>query len=332
MADPEHLALLKKDLDDWEDWRAENPSISPDLSKANLRRASLNYVNFSSTDLSYVNFKDAFLRAADFDKASLVWADFTEAWAARASFTGTNLRNAILTGTDLYEANFRNANLTEEHLNNANLIKADLTGANLSGADVKDANLTEADFLNADLREARLIGSILRDAKNLSIEQLSQVRTLHNAVIERSLRKQIKKHYPHLLRKPGPITYENDTRNEELNFLDEEVAKGRLRPVFPQIIGIGMLLWALNPSNPYGYYILLRWVCCAIFAYLAFRAYEIEKTPWVWILGVIAWIYNPIIRAPLAREIWTLINVITIVILIATLVVLKGEAKTGESI
>jgi hypothetical protein len=36
----------------------------------------------------------------------------------------------------------------------------------------------------------------------------------------------------------------------------------------PQVFASGMLLWALNPDNPYGYYILLRWVCCAVFAYL----------------------------------------------------------------
>lgn len=32
-----------------------------------------------------------------------------------------------------------------------------------------------------------------------------------------------------------------------------------------------MLLWALYPENPYGYYVLLRLVCCPIFAYLANR-------------------------------------------------------------
>ena len=46
----------------------------------------------------------------------------------------------------------------------------------------------------------------------------------------------------------------------------------------PQAIVIPMLLWALNPANPYGYYILLRWVYCAAFAYLAIHAWNLEKT------------------------------------------------------
>lgn len=39
----------------------------------------------------------------------------------------------------------------------------------------------------------------------------------------------------------------------------------------PQLVAALMLLWGLNPENPYGYYILLRWVCCGIFAYLGLQ-------------------------------------------------------------
>ncbi|MFA7485800.1 MAG: DUF6804 family protein, partial [Phycisphaerae bacterium] len=50
----------------------------------------------------------------------------------------------------------------------------------------------------------------------------------------------------------------------------------------PQIIAIIMLLWALNPENPYGYYILLRIVICFICGFLAFRALELGHDIWVW--------------------------------------------------
>ena len=40
----------------------------------------------------------------------------------------------------------------------------------------------------------------------------------------------------------------------------------------PQVIAILMLMWAFCfPDNPYVYYSILRWVCCAVFTYLAFR-------------------------------------------------------------
>ena len=50
----------------------------------------------------------------------------------------------------------------------------------------------------------------------------------------------------------------------------------------PQLVAGLMLLWALNPANPYGYYILLRWACCGIFAYLAVKGYEQGYQGWAW--------------------------------------------------
>lgn len=76
-----------------------------------------------------------------------------------------------------------------------------------------------------------------------------------------------------------------------------------------------MLAWALNPANPYGYYILLRIVCCAVCAYLALAAAGSDKTPWTWTLGIFAVIYNPIVRIHLTREIWSVVNVVTIIVL-----------------
>ena len=93
----------------------------------------------------------------------------------------------------------------------------------------------------------------------------------------------------------------------------------------PQAIVIPMLLWALNPANPYGYYILLRWVCCAAFVYLAIQAWNLEKSGWVWILGVTAAIYNPILRIHSTRELWSVVDLVTIGLAVASIFVLKSE-------
>ena len=82
----------------------------------------------------------------------------------------------------------------------------------------------------------------------------------------------------------------------------------------PQVIVTLMLLWALNPENPYGYYILLRIVCCAVFAYLAVSSVQQKKQNWVWVFGVIAVLYNPFAPIHLNRPIWSVLNVVTIVI------------------
>ena len=93
----------------------------------------------------------------------------------------------------------------------------------------------------------------------------------------------------------------------------------------PQAIVIPMLLWALIPANPYGYYILLRWVCCAAFVYLAIQAWNLERTGWVWILGVTAGVYNPIFRIHATREIWSIVNLVTIALAVASIFVLKSD-------
>ncbi len=92
-----------------------------------------------------------------------------------------------------------------------------------------------------------------------------------------------------------------------------------------QAILILMLLWALNPSNPYQYYILLRWICCAAFIYLTIRAIILGKIGWCVVLGVTAIIYNPIIEIHAFRTIWNIINLATIVIVIASIFGLQSK-------
>ena len=80
-----------------------------------------------------------------------------------------------------------------------------------------------------------------------------------------------------------------------------------------QIVAIAMLTWALVPSNPYEYYILLRIAICGISAYLAYKAFELNRTGWIWGMGIIAVIYNPIFPVHLTREIWSVVDIVTII-------------------
>ena len=98
----------------------------------------------------------------------------------------------------------------------------------------------------------------------------------------------------------------------------------------PQLVVSGILLWALSPANPYSYYILLRWVCCAVFAFLAVRAFAIGKQGWVWVLGVTTAIYNPLVPVHLTREIWSVINVVTIGMAITS--IFAQKPKEGRSL
>lgn len=99
----------------------------------------------------------------------------------------------------------------------------------------------------------------------------------------------------------------------------------------PQVVASIMLLWALNPANPYAYYIILRWVCFGIFLYLALEALENAKQGWVWVLGITALVYNPIFRVHLNRELWSIINVVTIGIAVISIFSLKVKNKKNNT-
>lgn len=79
-----------------------------------------------------------------------------------------------------------------------------------------------------------------------------------------------------------------------------------------------MLLLAMAPL-PYGYYIFLRIVICIWGISAGIQASGTKPGNWTSLLAYgIAILYNPIIRIPLTREIWTAANIATILIILAT--------------
>ncbi len=76
-----------------------------------------------------------------------------------------------------------------------------------------------------------------------------------------------------------------------------------------------MLLVALAPGLPYGYYTLLRWVCCAVFVLLAYLAWSLKKPAGIWVLGFFALLFNPLVPVYLGREVWVVLDVIAAVVI-----------------
>ena len=119
--------------------------------------------------------------------------------------------------------------------------------------------------------------------------------------------------------------------NNDDNTLGVHKAAQRRSLPIAQAIGIVMLLWALVPTNPYGYYILLRIVICGVCAWLAYRAWTVERIGWGWALAITAVIYNPVFRVHATRELWSVVNVATIVLLAATIWALREPEKGASS-
>lgn len=89
-----------------------------------------------------------------------------------------------------------------------------------------------------------------------------------------------------------------------------------LKAFTPHILAAALLLWALVPSNPYGYYSVMRWIVCATFIYIAMKSHEQQRQVWIWVWGVLAGIYNPIFPVRATREFWEIINIATIAVVV----------------
>lgn len=130
-------------------------------------------------------------RAAEFNRLNLrkTWlhsAHIEEVHFEKARFEYSDLDAAFFTGAHLEGANFRYASLININFEGSYLQKAIFNWAKLQYADFSGANLQGASF-----QEANLLG-----AKNLTIDQLLEVKTLYEAKLDEDLRKQLEEKYP----------------------------------------------------------------------------------------------------------------------------------------
>jgi Pentapeptide repeats (8 copies) len=103
MANDEHIAMLRKGVDAWNEWRKANPDIRPhlpeaDLSSADLSGAHLTSANLSSANLSGADLSGAHLTSAHLSGANLSGADLGSAYLHWANLSGADLSRANLTG------------------------------------------------------------------------------------------------------------------------------------------------------------------------------------------------------------------------------------------
>ncbi len=135
-ADSKHVEALRRGPRSWNEWRAQNTSITPNLAGITLSAAERQMGPISGGP---INFSFARLR-------------------------GASLRFATLSGATLEMAD----------LSDADLCDARLDGANLSGADLCEALLERADFAGARLGGANLAGASLKEARNLTQGQIDE--------------------------------------------------------------------------------------------------------------------------------------------------------------
>lgn len=146
MANEEHLAILKRDTQAWNEWRLRNPETRPDLYGVNLTKENLHHVDLHEADLRFANFTGANLRETIFTGADLQQASFALASLGWAILDGSDLSNAGLEGAELVHASLSNANLEGADLTYTTLLKANLAGADLGGARMNGTTFASVDL------------------------------------------------------------------------------------------------------------------------------------------------------------------------------------------
>ncbi|MEM9538167.1 MAG: pentapeptide repeat-containing protein [Cyanobacteria bacterium P01_E01_bin.42] len=210
MANQNHLDILAKGVEIWNEWRGKNWDIDPNLRKANLSNMNLKEVDFSQTDLCEADICNTDLRETDFYLANLngikinektqldekwqkVWEILNHPLKNRnlreADLEGVNLGKTNLYLNNLSQANLRESDLSQANLHSASLIQSDLylshlCYADLNGADLSYANLGEADLSGANLNLTDLRGVNLRVAY-LQEANLSEA-NLYDASLDRA--------------------------------------------------------------------------------------------------------------------------------------------------
>jgi hypothetical protein len=190
MANRKHLAIFKKGVAAWNEWRNENPNIDPDLSGANLRGAD----PFGEADLSRANLSRANLSRANLNRANLTQtrlsrANLTQTRLSRANLFRAELCYAILSGADLSGAGLNVANLFAADLHEADLSYADLNQAILLGANLREAQLFAANLRNltlsaADLTAAKLGGTVFGNVSLTRVKGLDLCEHLGPSIID----------------------------------------------------------------------------------------------------------------------------------------------------
>lgn len=162
MANSEHLALLAQGVQAFNQWRAQNPGLTPDLSGADLNGAQLNQVNLQGAVLSGADLEWAHLQGADLREATLVGANLQGAFLggadlrrAKGSWLAFNQEGGSWVdrhgGASSHGVNFQGAHLEEADLRGADLREADFCGAFLVGADLRTADLRSANLEQANV-------------------------------------------------------------------------------------------------------------------------------------------------------------------------------------
>jgi uncharacterized protein YjbI with pentapeptide repeats len=195
----------------WNDWRMQNPDVSPNLIRADLRDLVLNGCNFRNARLMSANLAEAhptglqpitrrqarrLARRERPPRGANLMQSYIRARSqlppqvrfgadlSRIDFARADLRNAILREAYCHSADFTEADVRGADFSGAHLGGADFTRANLAGAQFSGAIFHETVFNNTNLKDAvGLLEAIHRGPSSLDQRTIQQSAVLPEAFL-----------------------------------------------------------------------------------------------------------------------------------------------------
>lgn len=195
----QQIRSYKDEIDDFRLWESEEAAFRTvgnikRLNRNNIFDINLVNCHLARTNLSEVKLKGSNLNSANLSTSILVGADLVDTRLNQTNFENANLNNAMLMGSFASGAIFKDAYLIKANFENSFLIKADFGNAYMMEANLRGCHLTGAEFSNANLYKVDF-----RGAEGLTIEQLSQAKSLYLSMFDDDLNQKVMERIPELV-------------------------------------------------------------------------------------------------------------------------------------
>jgi len=103
----------------------------------------------------------------------------------------------------------------------------------------------------------------------------------------------------------------------------------RKTSVWPGIASVVILIVAVFGRWPYSFYVFMRFVACGSGAYLAVGAHRNKSQFWMWVMGALAVLFNPIVPVRMSRHDWQRFDVVGAVVFAIYLAVLAHRSRNA---
>jgi uncharacterized protein YjbI with pentapeptide repeats len=193
------IRSYKDEIDDFRMWESEEAAFRTVGNIKRLNRNGISDINLvnchlAKTNLSEVNLNGSNMNSANMASSVLAGANLSKTRLNQTNFENANLNNADMKGSFASGAVFKDAYLIKADFEGSFLIKADFENAYMMESNLRDCHLTGAEFKDANLYKVDFRGAI-----GLTVEQLSEAKSLYLSLFDEELSKKVMDLVPELV-------------------------------------------------------------------------------------------------------------------------------------